>query len=113
MDATIPAAVRLTVSSNPKSRPYFRAVTVVVDQFALGQTFNPVALNEVISNTSIQATPEALAAIDSAVSLYKIFYDDVVALKLDQVKNLRPLLVALSTDIAKGISLPGFAHKAN
>lgn len=108
IDVTIPPAVRIVISKQPAAKPYLEAAVTGIDQFALGAKFDPDALNKAITaaTNGQVSSPEVLAAIDTAVGLYKLYYDDVVQQKLDQNKNLKPLLQALADAIRKALLSP-------
>lgn len=101
--ATVPSAVRIGISKEPKSERYFLLAATTIDLFAFGNDLAPDALTKALDSigNEILKTVEARAVVDSVQALYVAFYADIVKQKLDE-RNLIPVLQAMADAIRKG-----------
>lgn len=103
VNISVPSAVRLGVSKEPKAAAYLKDLALVIDTFSSAEDLSPKAFLEAISSVSVGLkTPEALAVIDMVVALYESTYADVLVARLDEAK-LIPFLQAISISIKKGL----------
>ena len=105
VNVTVPSAVRIAVSKEPKSVQYFRLVSTTIDLLTLGSSdLSPDTLQKTLADTGpeVLKTAEAQAAVDAVQALYSAFYADIVAQKLSE-KELNNVLRALSSAILRGL----------
>ena len=104
--AIVPPAVQVGVKKQPKIAPYLASVATIINTFALGQDLTPDNLAATIATAKIKEleTPEALNIANSAIALYKAYYNTAVTNKVASVDNLVPILKALSAAITQGIA---------
>ena len=106
ISAIVPPAVQVGVKKQPKIAPYLTSVATVINTFALGQDLTPDTLAATVATAKIKEleTPEALNIVNSALALYKAYYNTAVTNKVASVDNLVPILKALSSAITQGIT---------
>lgn len=107
INAVVPVAVRLAVQKQPAARQYLVDAAAAITLFtSTSATFDPDALNAAIKNAvgNDALSPDALAAIDAAVALYKAYYGDALLVKLNNPDWLLPILQSLSSAITKGLN---------
>jgi uncharacterized lipoprotein YajG len=105
VNVTVPSAVRIAVSKEPKSVQYFRLVSTTIDLLTLGSSdLSPDTLQKALADIGpeVLKTAEAQAAVDAVQALYSAFYADIVAQKLSE-KELNNVLRALSSAILRGL----------
>lgn len=105
IDITVPYAVRIGITKEPRAVKYLNAVAVAIDTFATGNTLTPTDFETALDgvDASILKSDAARSVVNAVVTLYTTFYLKVVEQKLDQ-SNLTIVLQALSADIKKGIN---------
>lgn len=106
INITVPSAVRLGVSKEPRATPYLTAVAEAIEVFSKGKVFDVEEFQKLLDDTALGIdalkTPEARAVLDTLSALYTAYYADVVQQKLDKA-SLIPVLQAISNSIRKGL----------
>lgn len=105
VNVTVPSAVRIAVSKEPKSVQYFKLVSATIDLLTLGSSeLSPDTLQKALADIGpdVLKTVEAQAAIDAVQALYAAFYADVIAQKLSE-RELINVLRAMSSAIRRGL----------
>lgn len=106
LNAAVPPAVRLIVANKPQTRQYFQDVAAGINLFtSTSSTFDPSGLNAAIKSAvgSDAVDPDAFAAIDAGVAIFKAFYGDALTAKLNTPSWLLPVLRAFADDINAGL----------
>lgn len=108
INAVVPVAVKLVIEKSPNTRQYFIDAALAISVFASTNGVDPNQLNAAIIGAAGADTlnADALSAIDAAVNLYKAFYGDALASKLNTPAWLGPVLNALSSAILNGVNPP-------
>jgi hypothetical protein len=104
----VPPAVNLAVSQEPQARAYLADAAVVINLVLASGSYDPNSLNAALNTLGVKEvrTPQAQAAIDAAVALYKGMYGQVVEAQLDKVTWLPPILKAIADGITEGLARP-------
>ncbi len=105
LDIVVPLGIQVAVGQDVNAIPYFQAATVVIDTLVNNGNYNPEILEQLLNNISVKElrTPEAKAAIQAGLSIYKSFAADAVTANLDKGQYGK-VLVAFSNSIKTGLS---------
>jgi len=104
--ATVQAAaqigVRVALKKEPKTRPYFVAAVTAFDLLLANGEYAPDTISASLATLPVKElkNEDVQAAIETAVSLYRIHFADVVGSGLDRNAYVRPVLKALRDGIA-------------
>ncbi len=95
--AVIGAGVPFAIEQDPNCVPYLRLVqsTLVLAVDANAISPDQVALQLQSSSAKELRSPEAVAAVNAALGIYRAYYGDVLAAQLDQTIWLKPVLKAI------------------
>jgi hypothetical protein len=98
--------VYLAVQQDPSTAAYFKLAVVTLNGLANANTFDPAAIEKALNDLAIKElkNPYAIVGVRAALIFYKNAFSTVVSEKLDQVQNLKPMLLALSGGISSGLS---------
>lgn len=100
---TVPAAVQVAVSEDPKAADYLRAAADVIDVAALNTNSSPATLLKDLSAiNTLGATPLARLAVMAGVGVYVTFFADQVTSDAGTVTVMR----AISQAIRDGLATP-------
>lgn len=100
---TVPSAVQVAVSEEPKAADYLRAAADVIDVAALNTNSSPATLLKDLSAiNTLGATPLARLAVMAGVGVYVTFFADQVTSDAGTVTVMR----AISQAIRDGLATP-------
>lgn len=98
------SATGIVIRKQPESRQYFAAASVALNLLLADGTFDPQQVRERLAQVIPgEASDETWIAITSALSLYQLYGAAIVSQRLDQIQNLRPILLAFARGIDRGL----------
>lgn len=108
----LPPAVQFAVGADKNAAPYFRAVQVAIDAVLAGGAFDPATVSATIDKMTVNElkTPEAKAAVEAALGIYRSFAGQAVTAKLDSSGYVIVLRAARQA-IEDGLSRPPIVVK--
>ena len=105
--------VYLAVKQDTNTIAYFQLAATTINGLANAGQFDPVKIEQELNALNVNGLsgPYAQLGVRAALIFYKTAFATVLSEKLDQVKNLKPILLALSGGITSGLSGVGIETK--
>lgn len=104
----ITAAVPFAVQKDSNCVPYLRMVQQTLTLACDNNVYDPDLLAEQLKLSSAKElkTPEAQAATQAIVAIYRIYYGDVVSAKLNQTDWMKPVLKGIIGGLQDSLPKP-------
>jgi len=102
----LPAGVAFAVARDANTAAYFHAAAIVFAAAVENGQYDPKAIETTLSTISIKElrTPEAKAAIEAGLAIYRSYFGEIISQKLEQATWVKPVLLALAEGIEGGLN---------
>lgn len=112
INVVVPLAVQIAVGADTNSVTYINAAIVTIDLVASKGDYDPARLEQLLNDIGSEdlKTPEAKAAVQAGLGLYKAFVADSINLNTSKI-DYGAVLTAFSNSLKDGLSRPPIVLK--